>query len=245
MDNISIYSMSPRQRRITPQIATHSPVCPPSPCDDIDTLLSRASRFFPANIPMVVSDPSTPLYDIDKRATCRLNRGEVVNALYKTSGWICVRSPFDVSGYVPSHALAPLSSKRDQQWYEQTDSGRDSSGSMSTGQGKGDVTMCSSCDDSFFSDYDCPVAQSSDDDEARTQHHFGLDDRVLKILYDYDATHFDDVSVRQHEVVTSSDHGQGWIWISRANGEQGYVPKSYVVDLTRFNPRADVKASYF
>jgi hypothetical protein len=233
--------------------------------------LDRASRFFPANIPMVVIDKITPMYDIEKRGNRRLMVVEVVNALYKTSGWVCVKCADGGSGFVLSHSLRPFASPRSpseqspnwerrgrtedrrrglgerppkEQWYEERDSSDDSFfGSPRHHPLQHDVTICSSCDDSCFSDYDCPVLQTSGEEED--QHHFGLEERVLKVLFDYEASHFDDVSVRQHEIVTSSDHGQGWIWISRTNGEQGYIPKTFVVDLTTYNSRYFSWTSYF
>ncbi len=59
---------------------------------DVEIKLEACNRSAPANIPMVVIENYTSPRNIQSRRQMKVNRGMVVNALYKTHDWIYVRN---------------------------------------------------------------------------------------------------------------------------------------------------------
>ena len=55
----------------------------------------------------------------------------------------------------------------------------------------------------------------------------------VKALYDFVASHPDDLGFNQNEVltITNSDYGDGWYYGSNNIGREGMIPSSYVEAL--------------
>lgn len=255
-DVLSVYSMSPRQIRV-PRLEALSKASPQMTSRrDYDLALSKATRLFPANLPMIVTESSATLHDLDRGVNHLLNCGEIVNALYKNGSWISVKTCDEAVGFVPAQSLKPfrrtppriapglndrssVSSQSGKHWYDQASDDGHAVFNYGVDSCFSDITFCSSCADSqsmCSSDFDSPA--ESDDGPCFHK------ERILTVLYNYRAAHFDDVSVCQHEVVTSSDSEPvNWIWICRANGEQGYVPREYVADLPRYQISPNIQTT--
>lgn len=67
----------------------------------------------------------------------------------------------------------------------------------------------------------------------------------LTVLFDYDQKGNYDLSIRKQDVVTLLyDKHDQWYWVRNREGSEGYVPKSYVVNLEQFNLDPTTKTTY-
>ena len=58
----------------------------------------------------------------------------------------------------------------------------------------------------------------------------------LTVLFGYRAMNKTDVSVEHQEVVKLlNDKNPDWIWVRKENGQEGFIPRKYTVDLTLLN----------
>ncbi len=94
----------------------------PKTQNELNMKLEVSNRFEPANIPMIVARSHTPIMHCDIHnsvmgipESCEqvsVTKGMLVNALYKISDWIYVRTPLDESGFVPAFCLQPIGIKK-------------------------------------------------------------------------------------------------------------------------------------
>lgn len=77
---------------------------------NVDDFLSKCSLSTPANIPVVLSSPTT-LYQTRSggyQIEMSLPLGMVVNAVFKNQNWLYVQTPHAVEGYVGYNSCLPL-----------------------------------------------------------------------------------------------------------------------------------------
>ncbi|KAL8573231.1 hypothetical protein ACOMHN_006643 [Nucella lapillus] len=53
---------------------------------------------------------------------------------------------------------------------------------------------------------------------------------VCKALYDFEATNYDELTIKQHEALTlvANGDGEGWVKATNSSGQTGYIPENYV-----------------
>ena len=67
----------------------------------------------------------------------------------------------------------------------------------------------------------------------------------LTALFDYVRESVYDVDLRKQEVVTLLDGSNGdWLWVRKHNGQVGYIPSNYVVNLEALNLDPHTKTTY-
>lgn len=68
----------------------------------------------------------------------------------------------------------------------------------------------------------------------------------VTIIFDYKACNENDISVRHNDVVTLlNDDDPHWLWVMRDDGEEGFVPRNFVVNLQALNIDPRAKTTYF
>lgn len=85
---------------------------------NVDEFLSRCSLSNPANIPVVLSNPSI-LYQTRTgyhQVEIPLPLGMVVNSVFKNQNWLYVQTPHGEEGYVNFNACLPLGIIPNQRW---------------------------------------------------------------------------------------------------------------------------------
>ena len=68
---------------------------------ELELKLESSNSLAPANIPMLVVESYFPPKEWTSRDEVPVSRGMVVNAMFKTYEWICVRTPLERTGFIP------------------------------------------------------------------------------------------------------------------------------------------------
>ena len=254
-------SLSPSPRHC-PRPSQSNTLPLPQTYREYEQQLAASSRLFPANIPVLVVEGYDPDHTVPGHFF--LEPGMIVSALYKNRDLVCVKTAGGQRGFVPMMCLKPIgvlphtgqsedtTHSAPAQVVSPTSNHSLNSSGHSQGDSSGDdqlyieeTTFCSCCPYEHVPQNDNHEVPSVN---MKPRHIPRLPHTITKltVLFDYKATHFDDVSVYQDEVVMSSDdEGCNWIWVKKSNGKEGYIPKQYVVDMAAFNMEPGTRTSYF
>ena len=91
----------------------------PKTREEVATILERANKYNPANVPMLVVESFTPSCSRPVREETRVTVGMVVNALYKTQRWVFVRTPLEDAGFVPFKVVVHIGSSKQRHDFSQ------------------------------------------------------------------------------------------------------------------------------
>ena len=69
--------------------------------NELELKLESSNSLSPANIPMLVVESYFPPKEWTSRDEVPVTRGMVVNAMFKSCEWICVRTPLERTGFIP------------------------------------------------------------------------------------------------------------------------------------------------
>lgn len=181
-----------------------------------ETLIERkiraASLAKPANIRVKVVQSYEP---IDKEEL-KVRKGHCVKILYQQNDWVYVVNSSGSEGFIPfcycSTTNVSTDSKSSTSGYE--DSFEDSE------DGAGERTTYS--EPQFIRD-----KLNSNLMTYFPKRAYGPQ---LTVLYDYTASDENDVSVCRGELVMLlNDQDEDWVWVSTEEGEEGFVPRTFVV----------------
>ncbi|XP_078363110.1 SH3 domain-containing protein Dlish-like [Oculina patagonica] len=183
-----------------------------------ETLIERKIRAAtlakPANIRVKVMQSYDP---IDKEEL-KVRKGHYVKILYQQNDWVYVVDSSGNEGFIPlcycSTTNVSTDSKSSTSGYE--DSFEDSE------DGVGERTTLIA--------YNEPLPRDSHNSKSMTYFPKRAYGPQLAVLYDYTAHDENDLSVCRGEfVMLLNDQDEDWIWVSTEDGEEGFVPRSFVV----------------
>lgn len=184
-----------------------------------ETLIERKIRAAtlakPANIRVKV----TKSYDPVDKEELKVRKGHYVKILYQQNDWVYVIDSSGSEGFIPlcycSTTNVSTDSKSSTSGYE--DSFEDSE------DGVADRTAVAVYNESLTS---C----DSHNSKSMTYFPKRAYGPQLTVLYDYTAHDENDLSVCRGEfVMLLNDQDQDWLWVSTEDGEEGFVPRSFVV----------------
>jgi len=184
-----------------------------------ETLIERKIRAAtlakPANIRVKVMKS----YDPVDAEELKVRKGHYVKILYQQNDWAYVVDSSGSEGFIPlcycSTTNVSTDSKSSTSGYE--DSFEDSE------DGVGERTAVAVFSETITS-HDSHNSQSMTYFPKRA---YGPQ---LTVLYDYTAHDENDLSVCRGEfVMLLNDQDQDWLWVSTEDGEEGFVPRSFVV----------------
>ncbi|KAG8042725.1 hypothetical protein G9C98_005365, partial [Cotesia typhae] len=207
---------------------------------DLDSFLTKASIERPANIPVVLSFPTT-LYQTQGggQDEIALPLGTVVNAVFKNQAWLYVQTPHGQEGYVGYAACLPLGILPQPTcgpcWEDSTDVFPRPIGNMtdteklrdtrsecgvrqrSSRVRRGHRDAVSACGERSVDRLYLRAAAN-----ARTK---GSRQTLLVIRSDYEGRGSNSISVSKGDVVALlSDHVQGWFWVRSRDSREGFIP---------------------
>ncbi|CAD6236878.1 GSCOCG00008276001-RA-CDS, partial [Cotesia congregata] len=207
---------------------------------DLDSFLTKASIERPANIPVVLSFPTT-LYQTQSggQDEIALPLGTVVNAVFKNQAWLYVQTPHGQEGYVGYAACLPLGILPQPTcgpcWEDSTDVFPRPIGNMtdteklrdtrsecgvrerSSRVRRGHRDAVSACGERSVDRLYLRAAAN-----ARTK---GSRQTLLVIRSDYEGRGSNSISVSKGDVVALlSDHVQGWFWVRSRDSREGFIP---------------------
>ncbi len=84
----------------------------PRTVSELEQRLGASNSLAPANIPMLVVQGYNPPKDWSSRDEVPVTKGMVVNAMFKTYDWVCVRTPLERTGFVPFVCVQALGLKK-------------------------------------------------------------------------------------------------------------------------------------
>ncbi len=137
--------------------------------------LESSNSLHPANIPMVVVKAYCPSHAWKCKDEVSVSKGMLVNAMYKASDWVCVRTPEERTGFVPAYCLEPIGVKRrskdfGQQFPERTDSYRSTVSSICSNAATYRSSMRSFQRSSFRKATETGYKRSRSTEDQRTLH---------------------------------------------------------------------------
>ncbi|XP_057322160.1 uncharacterized protein LOC130665686 isoform X1 [Microplitis mediator] len=207
---------------------------------DLDSFLTKASIERPANIPVVLSFPTT-LYQTQGgvQDEIALPLGTVVNAVFKNQAWLYVQTPHGQEGYVGYAACLPLGILPQPTcgpcWEDSTDVFPRPLGNMTDTEKlrdtrsecgarertsrvkRGHRDAVSACGERSVDRLYLRAAAN-----ARTK---GSRQTLLVIRSDYEGRGNNSISVSKGDVVALlSDHVQGWFWVRSRDSREGFIP---------------------
>ena len=86
---------------------------------ELELKLESSNSLSPANIPMLVVESYFPPKEWTSRDEVPVTRGMVVNAMFKTCEWICVRTPLERTGFIPFCCVQALGIKKNTKDFSQ------------------------------------------------------------------------------------------------------------------------------
>lgn len=84
----------------------------PKTFEELSECLENANNIVAANIPMLVIEDYMPAEDWTGKDEVAIQKGMVVNAMYKTYDWVFVQTPEEVSGFIPYQHIEPIGIKK-------------------------------------------------------------------------------------------------------------------------------------
>ena len=80
--------------------------------NELELKLESSNSLSPANIPMLVVESYFPPKEWTSRDEVPVTRGMVVNAMFKSCEWICVRTPLERTGFIPFCCVQAIGIKK-------------------------------------------------------------------------------------------------------------------------------------
>ena len=105
--NATIVRELPQKTSVVPTYAHY-----PRSQDELELKLEASNSLSPANIPMLVVESYVPPKEWTSRDEVPVTRGMVVNAVFKTNDWVCVRTPLERTGFIPFSSVQALGIKK-------------------------------------------------------------------------------------------------------------------------------------
>ena len=84
----------------------------PKTREEVSVILEKATKYQPANIPMLAVQGYSPAQGRPLREETKVEAGMVVNALYKTRDWVFVRTPLEDAGFIPFTAVEHIGARK-------------------------------------------------------------------------------------------------------------------------------------
>ena len=181
-----------------------------------ETLIERKIRAAtlakPANIRVKV----TQSYDPVDKEELKVRKGHYVKILYQQHDWVYVVDSTGNEGFIPfcycSTTNVSTDSKSSTSGYE--DSFEESE------DGVGERTIYG----------EARLTREKQETNVITYFPKRAYGPQLIVLYDYTAHYENDVSVCRGEFVMQlNDQDEDWVWVSTEDGEEGFVPRTFVV----------------
>ena len=183
-----------------------------------ETLIERKIRAAtlakPANIRVKVMQSYDP---VDKEEL-KVRKGHYVKILYQQNDWVYVVDSSGNEGFIPlcycSTSNVSTDSKSSTSGYEDSfDGSEDGAGERTT-----------------LVVYSEPLTRDKHNAKLITYFPKRAYGPQMTVLYDYTAHDENDLSVCRGEfVMLLNDQDEDWLWVSTEDGEEGFVPKSFVV----------------
>ncbi|KAJ7387123.1 hypothetical protein OS493_004088 [Desmophyllum pertusum] len=183
-----------------------------------ETLIERKIRAAtlakPANIRVKVMQSYDP---VDKEEL-KVRKGHYVKILYQQNDWVYVVDSSGNEGFIPlcycSTSNVSTDSKSSTSGYEDSfDGSEDGAGERTT-----------------LVVYSEPLTRDKHNAKLMTYFPKRAYGPQMTVLYDYTAHDENDLSVCRGEfVMLLNDQDEDWLWVSTEDGEEGFVPKSFVV----------------
>ncbi|XP_022780555.1 SH3 domain-containing protein Dlish-like isoform X2 [Stylophora pistillata] len=174
-----------------------------------------ASLGKPANIRVKITQSYEP---VDKEEL-KVRKGQYVKIIYQENDWVYAVDSFGNEGFIPlfycSTRNVSTDSKSSTSGYE--DSFEDSEDGVT--------------ERTTVVDFNEPLnGASQSSNNSMTYFPKRAYGPQLTVLYDYTAHYENDLSVCRGEfVMLLNDQDEDWFWVSTDDGEEGFVPRSFVV----------------
>lgn len=184
-----------------------------------ETLFERkiraASLGKPANVRVKVTQSYEP---VDKEEL-KVRKGQHVKILYQENDWVYAIDSLGNKGFIPLFYCSTRSVSTDSK--SSTSGYEDSFEDSEDGVGERTTVV-------VFND---PLNRASHSpNNSMTYFPKRAYGPQLTVLYDYTAHYENDLSVCRGEVVMLlNDQDEDWFWVSTDDGEEGFVPRSFVV----------------
>lgn len=183
-----------------------------------ETLVERkirvASLAKPANVRVKIKQSYEPI----DREELKVRKGQHVKILYQQNDWLYVVDSSGSEGFIPYHYCSTNSVS--------TDSKSSTSGYEDSFEESEDGPTCVE----RTSTTEPQFAKDKHDTNAVSYFPKRAYGPQLIVLYDYRAQEENDVSVCRGELVMLlNDQDKDWLWISTEDGEEGFVPRTFLV----------------
>ena len=182
----------------------------------IEEKIRMASLEKPANIRVKVTQTYEPVDDEE----LKVRKGNCVKILYQQNDWVYVVDSSGNEGFIPFCYCSIANTSADSNSKSSTSGYEDSFEESDDGNGEKTMTH----DELHFTRTEKPETNLVSYFPKRA---YGPQ---LTVLFDYKAHDENDVSVSRGEfVVLLNDQDEDWVWISTEDGEEGFVPRTFVV----------------
>lgn len=181
-----------------------------------ETLIERKIRAATLAKPANIRVKITQSYDPVDKKELKVRKGHYVKVLYQQNDWVYVMDSTGNEGLIPfcycSTTNVSTDSKSSTSGYE--DSFEESE------DGAGERTIYG----------EAQLRREKQETNLMTYFPKRAYGPQLIVLYDYTAHDENDVSVCRGEFVMQlNDQDEGWVWVSTEDGEEGFVPRTFVV----------------
>lgn len=182
----------------------------------IERKIRTASFAKPANIRVKV----TKSYEPTDKEELRVRKGHFVKILFQQGDWAYVVDSSSNEGFIPSSCCSIINASIDSNSKSSTSGYEDSFEESDDGAGEGTTIP----GDPHF-----PRKERTESNSV-TYFPKRACGPQLMVLFDYAAKDENDVSVCRGEIVMLlNDQDQEWVWITTEDGEEGFVPRTFVV----------------
>lgn len=171
-----------------------------------------ASLAKPANIRVKILQSYEP---VDKEEL-KVRKGNYVKVLYQQNDWVYVVDSSGKEGFIPYCYCSTTNTSTDSK--SSTSGYEDSFEDSEDGAGERPIF----CEPQFTT--------NKHNSKLMTYFPKRAYGPQLTVLYDYTAYYENDISVCRGELVMLlNDQDEDWIWVATEDGEEGFVPRSFVV----------------
>lgn len=182
----------------------------------IERKIRTASFAKPANIRVKI----TKSYEPTDKEELKVRKGYCVKILFQQGDWAYVVDSSGNEGFIPFSCCSIVNASIDSNSKSSTSGYEDSFEESDDGAGEGTTIP----DDPHFTRKEKTESNSVTYFPKRA---YGPQ---LMVLFDYTAKDENDVSVCRGEIVMLlNDQDKEWVWISTEDGEEGFVPRTFVI----------------
>ena len=183
-----------------------------------ETLIERKIRAATFAKPANVRVKVVQSYDPVDKEELKVRKGHYVKILYQQNDWVYVVDSSGSEGFIPMCYCSTTNVS--------TDSKSSTSGYEDSFEDSEDGVV----ERTTVIAYNEPLAKDGHSSKTMTYFPKRAYGPQLIVLYDYTAHDENDLSVCRGEfVMLLNDQDEDWIWVSTEDGEEGFVPRSFVV----------------